>query len=383
MTMRRLIRVGEPALWALRHYAGSAMLLIGMTMVASAAIVSVTTLVHPGSLLHSRLEFSTAGGVASHGTWGRTPAATENAAIANLFDLLLCGMGAVVAVAVVSLASLFAAQGIATDGGGGGTTRRRSLPPASPWEHCHRGVHSRVVRTHLGFGCGSLREPPEHHELARQLRASLDLPKHRRVERTCSHIRSVCRVAVALRSQPFRDATSSPVPLALPAFQLGLSLIVLTAAGLLTRQTALRLESKPAASAAGQVFRQLVDDSRTGRPGQSVRHASRRAGRREAVRYRESDRNGRSRRPRDGSRGDHRLRPVLRRRNLFAVARRAGDSPVRQRRLLSRARRASPGGAGHQSLRSLGSDTGRGRQPESCDSAFPAGRGDRPQDSPR
>jgi putative ABC transport system permease protein len=261
MTMRRLIRVGEPALWALRHYSGWAMLLIGMTIVASAAILSVTTLVHPGSLLHTRLEFSTAGGVASHGMWGRTPAATENAAIANLFDLLLCGMGAVVAVAVVSLASLFAAREsqrtvevVARRAVG---ASRRLLLGSTLIEACILASSALV----LGSGAG----------VFASRRSIVSWPGNLGDPSVFPSIVGLSALAVILvlcavlpwllARNRSATGTSSPVPLALPAFQLGLSLIVLTAAGLLTRETALRLESKPAGSAAGQVFRQLVDDS--------------------------------------------------------------------------------------------------------------------------
>ena len=236
------------------------MLLIGMVMVAAAAILSVTTLVHPGSLLHSRLEFSTAGGVASHGTWGRTPAATENAAIANLFDLLLCGMGAVVAVAIVSLASLFAARESQRTVE---TVARRAVGAsrrASPWEHYHRGVHSRVVRTISGAGAGVFASRRSIVSWPGNVGHPSIFPSIVGFGRPRSHNRSVCRAAVALRSQPFRDRYQLSCSARPPAFQLGLSLIVLTAAGLLTRQRT-EAREQPAASAAGQVFRQLVDDS--------------------------------------------------------------------------------------------------------------------------
>ena len=237
------------------------MLLIGMTMVASAAMVSVTTLAHPGSLLQSRLEFSTAGGVVSHGTWGRTPAATERAAIGNLFDLLLCGMGAVVAVAVVSLVSLFGAREsqrtgelVARRAVG---ASRRLLVGSALIEACILASSALVA----GSGAGalatrrSLMSWPGHYGYASILPSIVGLS-------ALGGLFVLCAVLPWLFARNrSATATGSPVPLALPAFQLGLSLIVLTAAGLLTRQAALRLESKPAASAAGQVFRQLADDS--------------------------------------------------------------------------------------------------------------------------
>ena len=193
--------------------------------------------------------------------WGRPPAATENAAIANLFDLLLCGMGAVVAVAVVSLASLFAAREsqrtvevVARRAVG---ASRRLLLGSTLIEACILASSALI----LGSGAGVFAS-------RRSLMSWPGNVGHPSVFPSIVGLSALAVIFVLCAVLPWlfarnrsASATSSPVPLALPAFQLGLSLIVLTAAGLLTRQTALRLESKPAASAAGQVFRQLVDDS--------------------------------------------------------------------------------------------------------------------------
>ncbi len=154
-----------------------------------------------------------------------------------------------------------------------------------------RRAFSRRPHSVLGFGCGSLRQPPEYRELAREPRACVGLPKHRRVERACSHIRSVCRVAVALRSQPFRDRyqlSCSARPAGVPARPQSHR-----ADGGRSPDSTDSTEAREQTRRVGRRSSVSTTGGRldTGRPGQSVRHASRRAGRREAVRYRESHRN--------------------------------------------------------------------------------------------
>jgi hypothetical protein len=265
MMTRRMIRIVEPALSTLRAYSGSAGVLVGMAVIALAALLLVTALVRAGSLLDTRLEFSAMGDLVPSGAWGpsaRTPAATQNAAIGGLFDLLLCGAGAVIAVAVISLASLFGARDsqrtveIAARRAVGAS--RRLLVASALLEACILASVALILGGVVGvFVSGSAVESWPGRLTGGSLVPSV----------LGSFALGILFVLCAMLPwifAPNRRATtaaSKPVPLVMPAFQLGLGLIILTAAGLLTRQVTGRLASRPAVSTAGKVFRQAVDDS--------------------------------------------------------------------------------------------------------------------------
>jgi hypothetical protein len=268
MTMRRLIRVTEPALAALRSYSGSAVLLVGMTAAALTALLSVTALVHAGSLLHSRLELSVLGNVTPPGPWeptARTPAATQSAAIGALFELLLCGIGAAGVVTVVSLACLFGAR--ESQRAGEMSSRRavgasrRFLFGSAILEACILASAALV----LGVGAGAFVSGRALRTWPGRLAEGSLIPSIVATALLATlFVFSALLPLIFTRDRRATAATSRRVPLRLTAFQLALSLIVLTASGLLTRQVAVRLASTPASSLVGEVFRQAADDSGPG-----------------------------------------------------------------------------------------------------------------------
>jgi putative ABC transport system permease protein len=264
MTMRRLIRVGEPAVAALRSYPGSAILLVGMTAAALAALLSGTALIRAGSLLHTRLELSAPGNVIPP-VWGptaHTPAATQNAAIGALFQLLLCGIGAAGVVTVVALASLLAAREsqrtVEMSSRRAVGASRRVLFGSALLEACILASAALV----LGGAAGAFVSARALATWPGRL-ADGSLAPSIVATGVLVTLFLFCAALplVFTRDSRAMTATSRPVPVRLAAFQLALSLIVLTAGGLLTHQVSVRLATLPASSARGEVFRQVADDS--------------------------------------------------------------------------------------------------------------------------
>jgi len=237
-----LRRVVVPAVSSLRTYWGTAALLMAAAVAALAALLPVTSLVAPGSgELAPRLGLAPwrGGDLGIHWTpFAWDPTAARNAALAMLFRLLVSVAVGVLAVAALTIVSLSAARaahrapeirmqravgaarrhvlvagllesvaiagGALVVGGALGLVAARAavaawpgaVAPADPWA----GVVA-VLAALVGIIGGAM--------------LPLLLPR---------------------REGPLTPTSAKPLELVVPAFQLGLSLTVLTTAGLLARQ---------------------------------------------------------------------------------------------------------------------------------------------------
>ena len=262
MAVRRTIRIVEPTRSTLWAYSGSAMALVGVAAVAVAAVLLVAGLIRSGSFFDSRLDLSAAGDRVSAAPWGLSPAATRNAAIGGLFEVLLCGMGAVVVVAAISLASLFAARESQRTGEiavrrAVGASRRLLVGSA-----CLEASLLASAALILGGVVGVVVGSSAVGSWPGRVGSGSIVPSVAAVG-SIGILFMLCAMLpwIFAPNRQATDATSRPVPLVLPALQLGLSLVVLTAAGLLTRHVNVRLEGQAALQPSGEVFRQTADDS--------------------------------------------------------------------------------------------------------------------------
>lgn len=262
---RRLRRVWVPALWALRTFWGTSVLLVCAAAGALAAIMPVTSLLRPGGSWGTRLAFSTVGGSIVSQGWGlatRTPAMTQQAGIGALFETLFGVTVAVGAVAALTLGSLFGAR--ASDRATEVMARRavgasrRLLAASAVLEGAILALAALAIGAAAGVVVAGL--------------ATTHWPGYVAPGTGTPGIVAACVVAALLvvcavlpllfhRERRIVDAPGKPLELAVPALQLGLSLVVLTGGGLLARHVSATVERSRLAYAGGEVFRQAADRS--------------------------------------------------------------------------------------------------------------------------
>ena len=265
MIARQRVRIGVPALWALRAYWGTSVLLVCAAAMALAAILPVTSLLHSGTSAGARLGYSTVGAAIAAQGWGgasRTPAVTQMAAIRGLFQILLGVMGAVAAMAGLTLGSLFGAR--ASDRATEVAARRavgasrRVLAGSALVEGCMLAL----VAVAFGAVAGMLVAQAAMSGWPGSVSAGTIVPS---IVAGCAigGLVIVCAMLpiVFARERRVADTSGRPLELALPALQLGLSLVVLTAGGLLAQHAAATVALSGRAGAGGEVFRQIADDS--------------------------------------------------------------------------------------------------------------------------
>jgi putative ABC transport system permease protein len=262
---RQLVRVGQPAWWGIRRYWGTSISISIAAAVTVIVLLPVAGMVLPGSLVEPRLSLAkmSAGGLSV--MWGSDahgPADIQQAAVAHLFQIVVFGLGAVVAVAAVTLVSLFLAR----------SSQRTREMAARRAVGASRGLllSSALLEVALmagaalvvGVGVASVVTPWIMTAWPGQVLAGERWPAIASLAGFIALI-VVCALlpVVFARSNRISDDPGKPVPRLLPAFQLGLSLIVLSVAGLLTRQVSTRLEGSGGVAARGEVFRQTMDDA--------------------------------------------------------------------------------------------------------------------------
>ncbi len=261
---RHFRRLWLPASWAMRTYRGTSVLLVCAAAGALAAAAPVAFLMRSEPSLNTRLAFSSVGATVLSQGWGggvRTAAVTQQAAIGGLFDMLVGAAIAVGAVAALTLLSLFGAR--ASDRAPEIMVRR--AVGASRRLLAGSALVETVVLASAAVALGA----PAGLLVAR--RAVMSWPGSL-APGTHAPFAGAVWVAGAFvvigalvpllfaRERRITDAPGKPLELAVPAFQLGLSLVVLTGGALLAHQAGLGLRPEHMPHAGGDVFR-LVGDS--------------------------------------------------------------------------------------------------------------------------
>ena len=262
----RVRRLAGPALWGLRTYWGTSLLLLCAAALGLAALVPVTELMGSGGgLTGTRLLFSTTGASLVENGWAgatRTPAATQQVAIEGLFHLMTGIAVAAGTVAIITLLGVFGAR--APFRGPELVVRRavgasrRLLVGGAAFE----GVALALAGLVVGGGGGAWLASIAAAGWPGALRAAAHGPSL-----LAGGALGLLVVGCALlplvfaRGRRIVDASEKPRELVIPAMQLGLSLVVLSAGGFLARQAGTRLEMARQRGMAGEVFRGTVADS--------------------------------------------------------------------------------------------------------------------------
>ena len=261
---RRIRRTTVPAVQALRTYWGTSLLVATAGIVALAAILPVTSLLESSASLDSRLIFSTMANTAVSG-WGapvRSPVATQQAAVNALFQVLALTAGAVLVVAVLTLVGLFGARAVARSTELAARravgASRRLLTGSALVEGSVLAVSALLAGGTAGSAASLLAASGWPGSLAGASRAPSIA--------AAGAIGAVVVLAAMLplvfaRGRRIADAPAAPLSLVLPAAQLGLSLVVLTAGTMLARHADRAIEQSAAPSRAGEVFRQPLEQS--------------------------------------------------------------------------------------------------------------------------
>ncbi|MGH7498694.1 MAG: FtsX-like permease family protein [Gemmatimonadales bacterium] len=274
--MRGVRRIGVPALGAVRTYWGTSALLVLAVVVALAAIVPVTSLLHSGAALTPRLTLPGAGGALAAPGWAppaTSPGGTQQAAIGGLFASLFCAMVAAGGVAVLTLISLFGAR--ASDRATEVVVRRavgasrRLLAGSTLLE----GLALASVALLLGSAAGMFVARLAAESWPGSLVPGGAVPAAVAVV-SIGIVVVLCAMLplIYARERRVADAPAKPLELFLPAIQLGLSLVVLTGGTLLARQATIGFERSRLPSAAGEVFRKSADTSTPA--GRAARYAA-------------------------------------------------------------------------------------------------------------
>ena len=253
-------RIVAPALWALRTYRRSALLISATAAVGLAALLPVTSLVPPPGVDAStslRVEAwrgGTLGMSWSSLAWG--PGATERAALEILFRLLLGVATGVLAVAALTIVSLSAAraaerrQDVKLHRAVGAS--RRAVLGAALVEGAMIACIALVVGAVLGaFALRAMIAAwPETIGPTSQATNLLTI-----VATFCGVVLgALAPLALPSRTSPLPGATGKPLHLGVPAIQLGLSLTVLTAAALLDREAGRLVTSGGPTSDVGELY---------------------------------------------------------------------------------------------------------------------------------
>lgn len=255
------------ALWALRTYRRTAALLVATGVVALAALLPVTSLASgEGRALSPRLALPPWRGGDLGMSWSPlvgTPTTTQQAALGMLFRLLLGVAAGVLAATLLNVLSLSAARASQR------TTEvrvrravgasRRQLFSASLLESGTMAAGVLVLGGLLGAIAGRAAAAAWPGP-AGPGRVTLDLMA---IGATLSGIvlGAIVPLLLPRRTMPLPGPTGKPLELVVPALQLGLSLTVLTAAGLVQRDAAGLTEPGPNATAQGEVFQLTAPQS--------------------------------------------------------------------------------------------------------------------------
>lgn len=253
-----LTRIGAPALWALRVHWRSAALVVSVVAAALGALVpiaSLLTLAGPG--IQSRLHPWTLGNAHFGTLWDRdaqSPAALQQLAVDVAVQLLIFTAAAVLAVAALTALTLFAARA---------SQRAREMVVRRAVGAGRRAVLAACLLEGALLAAGALAIGGIVGTIAAH--AAIDeWPGAVDPGRLTANaiVASALAVAVLLGAlfpglvTPRRrlvDAAANPVPLFVPAIQLGLSLLVLAVGAHLARHAAAS-RPDPRAPRAGEVF---------------------------------------------------------------------------------------------------------------------------------
>jgi len=255
-----LRRAASPALWNLRTYWGTAVLLAVAAIIGVAALLPVTALFEsPAGAVSPRLGLAPwRGGDLGMG-WSSlvwSPTATHHAGLLILFRLLFGVAVGVLAVAVLTIISLAAARvsDRAPD------VRLRRAVGASQWqvlaaETLETGAMAAAALV-LGSALGTAGARAATEAWAGSVGPGTLAPTIVAVVATLGGVMlgGLLPQAFPRRTPALPGARGKPLELFVPALQLGLSLTVLTAAGLLQREARWLLVTPGATSPTGQVF---------------------------------------------------------------------------------------------------------------------------------
>ncbi len=263
-----LRRTLVPALWSLRAYSGTAVLLAATAAVGLAALLPVTSLVAPGGggVLSARLALPPWQGGDLGMSWSTlawSPTVTQRAALGMLFRLLVGVAAGVVAVAGLTIMSLSAARAAARAPDVSlrravGASRRQ-LMAAGLLEGGAIAAGALVVGAMLGtaaarFAVAGWPTAVGAGALAPNALAVV-------VALAGLVLGAVLPLLLPRRASPLPSVSGKPLELFVPALQLGLSLTVLTAAGLLQREAGRLAVAGPATPDTGRIFRVTAPES--------------------------------------------------------------------------------------------------------------------------
>ncbi len=259
-------RVFASAFWALRTYRGSALLLVATCGVGLAASLVVTTLVaRHGTGMAPRIALPPIPdgdyGVA-WSAFADSPADIRRAAVAGLLDLLLGVALGVLAAAGLTTLAVSTARADAREAEIGvrrsvGASRRTLFRTALA-----EGMCLSLLSFVIGCGAGLIAAHVAAETWPGTARSAAIGPSlvAGAVTSGCIMLGALFPLMFARRSSQIAAAESTPVGLAVPAAQLGLSLAVLAAASLLNRGAA-RAGAPGAGTASGAVARIASRDS--------------------------------------------------------------------------------------------------------------------------
>jgi hypothetical protein len=256
----RLTRVVSPALAALRMYRGTALLLAATGVVILIALLPVTSLWIPGA--NTRLSFSSVRGADLGLPWNpdaRPPVAGQLAALTQLFRLLMGTAAAAVAAAALTMLTLSAAR--ASERApelavrrSVGASRRGVLASA----FLEAGLVAAAVLV-LGGAAGGVAA----RLAARGWPGLLSPGGPTMIPLSLSLVCAALVLAgilplVFARRTRLTQVEAQPLPLLVPAIQLGISLTVLTAGVLVARHASRMLNSAALERRDGEVYQVAV-----------------------------------------------------------------------------------------------------------------------------
>lgn len=258
-------RVGAPAAWALRTYRGSTAIVIATAVAALIALLPVASVVvfgMPG--LAWRLRLWTLGHPQFGTAWdsdAQTPTALQQTALNVGLQLLVAAAAAVLVVAVLSILTLFAARS---------SQRIREMAVRRAVGASRRVVlasslieGAAIAAIALAVGCAAgtlgahlaLRPWPGLVDPARFTGGGIVVAAV-----TVLVLLGALFPALVAPGRRLVEASVRPVPLFLPAVQLGLSLLVLAVGAHLTRHADL-LPASAGAPRGGEVFAATLPDN--------------------------------------------------------------------------------------------------------------------------
>jgi putative ABC transport system permease protein len=262
----RLIQVVSPALAALRMYRGTALLLAATGTAILIALLPVTSLWVPGT--GTRLFFSTVRGADLGMPWNpdaRSPAAGQLAALTQLFRLLLGTAAAALGAAALTMLTLSAARA---------SERAPELAVRRSVGASRRGVLASALLEAALVASVVLVAGGAVGRAATGLAVrEWPVPLHPGGGTMIAISFLVVCAALVLagilplvfaRRRPLTQAEAQPLPLLVPAIQLGICLTVLTAGALVARHAGSLLNSAALETRDGEVYQVTVPNSSPG-----------------------------------------------------------------------------------------------------------------------